>query len=182
MVQVENTMTIVSTTAHVNGKSWTDVDVDVGWTTLLKDLFFCIFVFLELLFCISGTFTNKKMKNHGNQPMTIVSTTAHVNGKSWTDVGWCWCWCWLNLTIKGFVCLHFCISGIPFLHFWNVYQQKNEKPWSHLEKPWKPTYYQQGVQLTTFDPKTLPLPTGRSNWPPLIQKRYRYQHGAQPTF
>ena len=24
--------------------------------------------------------------------------------------------------------MHFCISKTPFLHFWNVYQQKNEKP------------------------------------------------------
>ena len=41
-VQVENTMMTVSTNAHVNGKSWTES----GWTTLLKDLCNCTFVFL----------------------------------------------------------------------------------------------------------------------------------------
>ena len=55
-----------------------DVDVDVGWTTLLKDLFFCIFVFLELLFCISGTFTNKRMINY-----ETTLKTMETNQKPW---------------------------------------------------------------------------------------------------
>ena len=36
------------------------------------------------------------------------------------------------------------------------------------------------IQLTSFDPKNVTLPTGRSNWPPLVQKRDRYQQGG-PT-
>ena len=48
-----------------------DVDVDVGWTILSKDLFFCIFVFLELPFCISGTFTNKRIQLNSFDPKNV---------------------------------------------------------------------------------------------------------------
>ena len=37
-----------------------------------------------------------------------------------------------------------------------------------------------GIQLTSFDPKNVKLPTGGSNWPPLIQKTLRCQQG-DPT-
>ena len=59
----------------------------------------------------------------------------HKRSRQWQKLNWIR----LNHTIKGFMQLHFCISGTPFLHFWNVYQQKNEKLWNHPEKQWKPT-------------------------------------------
>ena len=37
-----------------------------------------------------------------------------------------------------------------------------------------------GVQLTSFGPKNVTSLTGGSNWPPLVQKRDRYQQGG-PT-
>ena len=53
-----------------------------------------------------------------------------------------------------------------------------------MKPPWKtmePTKnHEKPTQLTYFDPKTWLLPTGGSNWPPLIQKRYHYQQG-DPT-
>ena len=65
----------------------------------------------------------------------------------------------------------------PLIQKRDRYQQGD--PTDHL---WSKnvTVTNREIQLTTFDPKTLPLPTGRSNWPPLIQKRYRYQQG-DPT-
>ena len=47
------------------------------------------------------------------------------------------------------------------------------------KKPWNFVINRE-IQLTSFDPKNVTLPTGRSNWPPLIQKRDRYQQGG-PT-
>ena len=71
MVQVENTMTVRDGMASLRA-------VPSIYAFFQQDLFFCIFVFLELIFCISGTFTNKRMinhettlKNHGNQPKTV---------------------------------------------------------------------------------------------------------------
>ena len=71
MVQVENTMTVRDGMASLRA-------APSIYAFFQQDLFFCIFVFLELIFCISGTFTNKRMinhettlKNHGNQPKTV---------------------------------------------------------------------------------------------------------------
>ena len=104
--------------------------------------------------------------------MTIVSTTAHVNGKSWTDVGWCWCWCWLNF--------------FAFLYFWNSFFAFLERlptegsNWPHLVQKtsrhgqggptdllWckKLDVTHRGVQLTSFGAKNVTSLTGGSKWP-----------------
>ena len=38
------------------------------------------------------------------------------------------------------------------------------------------------IQLTSFDPKNVTLPTGGSNWPSLVQKRDVTNRGVQLTF
>ena len=61
--------------------------------------------------------------------------------------------------------------------------ETNQKPWknhettlktmknheNYLKKPWKPT---------SFGPKNVTSLTGGSNWPPLVQKTWRYSRGG----
>ena len=121
--------------------------------------------------------------------MMTESTTAPVNGKSWTDVGWCWCWCYIDHTIKGFVFLHFCISGTPFLHFWNVYQQKDptELLWSKKrettmetkQRPWKPWFYLLKNMETNQKPwKNMKLPW--KTWKPTKNHEKPWNHLEKP--
>ena len=68
--------------------------------------------------------------------------------------------------------------------------ETNQKPWNHLEKTWKPTKNHEkpwshlekptGGPTDLYWSKNVTVTNTGSNWPPLIQKRYRYQH-AVPT-
>ena len=96
--------------------------------------------------------------------MTTMSTTAHVNGKSWTE----WDWSNLNyLRIFAQTRQYFCNKTSVFLQYLFTFHLHWASVWGLTERFWC-----KSVSSQTWGP----------NWPPLVKKRDVRDTGPQLTF